>query len=276
LSGSICINPFGPLFANVNIQFTSTSGNYVQTEWVYAYTAAQFNANATVGFGNNLISCNTANLLNQVANGQNILLSGGGQSQLAQVISIQNSSFLTINSTALFTCTQSLMSSIILTGNAMVTNVNSTNSIYVTNCTGVAFQTGANVIGGTSGTTGVLSSVVRNGVNEFFPTFQQLYKYNATSLSGTFTLNEQVNQGNNTAYLYGVTGSLVLYLGDFTGNVFSTGVITGQTSGAQANITSGYVPDLVIGSGNILYLENIAAVTRSNNQTEQFNVVMNF
>jgi hypothetical protein len=52
--------------------------------------------------------------------------------------------------------------------------------------------------------------------------------------------------------------------------------ITGATSGASANVTSVKNPDLVPYSGEVIYIENIDPVTRSNTQTEQIKIVLKF
>lgn len=269
-----------PLFSNVNITFTTTTGNFLKGESVYTIKPTQINANVTLVSGQTNVTCATANLLNQVVPNQYIYFTnqGGTSMQLAQVNTITNSSFMSIYPAALFSCTQVIMSSVNLTGNALVTNVNSSNNIYVTNCSGVSFITSAQVLGVQSGTWGSISTVIRNGTPKTFSTFQQLYKYNATQITGVFQQNEKLSQANNTGFLFNVsgTGSITLYIDNFSGTPFGNGIVTGVSSGATANITSGFIPELVVESGNMLYVENISPVTRANNQTETINLTLGF
>ena len=51
---------------------------------------------------------------------------------------------------------------------------------------------------------------------------------------------------------------------------------TGQTSGSVGTFTGKIMPDLVDGSGEILYLENKTETTRSATQTERVKLLIEF
>jgi hypothetical protein len=217
-----------PQFTNVNITFSTVNSSFQPGETIYSFTSTQLNSNVTVTSGQTNVSCNNANFNNQLVANQYIYITGT-ETQLSQVDSIaSNGTQLVIDSASLFSCTQSLMYSITLTGNAVVSNASS-NSIFVNNCT-PTFVTGTTVIGSVSGTTGTVSTIVRNGIAETFEAFIELYKYSATMISGQFSQDEQVFQGNNTAYLFAATGSsgaITVYLSNFTGDSFSNGTMMG-------------------------------------------------
>ena len=53
-------------------------------------------------------------------------------------------------------------------------------------------------------------------------------------------------------------------------------VVTGATSTATSRITAQTNPDLVKNSGEVLYLEEVSAVSRSNTTTETVRLVITF
>ena len=265
-----------PRFANVTVNISPNFGNFLLGETVYTYTANQMASNATLVVGQANITCNNANFSTQVGPNSAILLSNGSVNMLTTINTVINSTCVNVNSLGLFSCTQVQLYYVTLTGVGVVTTPGGS-SITITNAT-PTFLSGASVIGNTSGAQGSVSTVSRNGVNEFFPTFVQLYKYSATMLNGTFENSEEVTQGNNSANIFtanGNSGSVLLYLSNFVGGLFSNGTVIGVSSGASANITGSYVPDLVYGSGDVLYIENISPVTRANTQSETFQLILN-
>jgi len=52
--------------------------------------------------------------------------------------------------------------------------------------------------------------------------------------------------------------------------------VVGVTSVARANVTGRVEPDLVKYSGDVIFLEYIDPVTRSNTQSEQIKIVLKF
>ena len=219
----------------------------------------------------------TANFNNQVKANDFIVVtsSDGSLTQLNQVSSITNSSQITLTSNCLFSCTSAIIYEATITGNGIVTIGGSAN-ISVTEVPG-NWKTGTNIIGATTGASGTISQINRNGVVKGFDTFIELYKYSVTITSGTFIPNEIVLQGNNTGYLFMAdANNSLLYLNQFSNGIFSNGSIMGTSSGATANVTGLYLPEVIFGSGEMIYLENISPITRSPIQNEVFQLVFNF
>lgn len=52
--------------------------------------------------------------------------------------------------------------------------------------------------------------------------------------------------------------------------------INGSTSGAQVKLTSVDLPDVVDGTGEVMYLENFTPINRDNNQSETFRIIIEF
>lgn len=270
-----------PLFANVNLTLSSVNGNFVQNEQLFTYNQMYLQSNCTTNSGLYTISgVAPCNFLSQLQAGQYVYFTNIGStlSQIAQVNSIVNTSQITLKTPALFSCTAVTVYLANITANCWITNVISSSNLTVTN-TSVQFSTGNNVIGTQSGAIGTVSIITRNGVAKGFTTFIDLYTYSATITSGNFQTNEIITQGNTSGFLFSQVGSsnnVTLYVGNFTQEPFIVGQIIGNTSGAIAEITQCYAPELVYGSSDIKYLENIPTVTRQNNQSETFQIILNF
>ena len=162
-----------------------------------------------------------------------------------------------------------------------------TSQILVSNVYG-AFVVGnstnfANVSGANSGATMNVQSFFVNtseGVRNSFETFDQrtVFSHNRTS-SNEFTEDEKVTQAdtNANAYVHFSNSSMLAATtvrGTF--NVGMDNVVTGATSTATSRITAQTNPDLVKNSGEVLYLEEISAVSRSNTTTETVRLVITF
>jgi len=127
---------------------------------------------------------------------------------------------------------------------------------------------------------------------------------NVTGVSGTFTVDEEINQATTGAVgkvvEWDSVNNILYYIQtrhtdegiDSNGNLtaFSgTNVITGQSSGATGtpttttstinsqSFTSGYsASEIDADSGDILYIENRAPITRAADQTENIKLVIEF
>ena len=125
-----------------------------------------------------------------------------------------------------------------------------------------------------------VTSIVRNGETKQFDTFVQAYRYIGTISSGLFINNEKLDQGGvSSGYLHSIEtigGQTNFYVTNQNGIFNTSNTITGETSGAIASLTTKYLPELVFGSGRILYLENLEPITRTDTQTETFKINFEF
>lgn len=110
-----------------------------------------------------------------------------------------------------------------------------------------------------------------------------MYKYDCTLDSGTFTENEVVFQtslATSNASLHSAIvdgGNVTLYTSNQIGTFAVSGSIVGNTSGATATVVTKFEPELVFGSGEILYIEDIEnPVTRQTDQSEAINTIFEF
>jgi hypothetical protein len=127
-----------------------------------------------------------------------------------------------------------------------------------------------------------------------FVTPTQLTRLLGTFPAGaeTFNEDEKIQQAGLVSYAQaaGAFHSIALFGGDnndtmYISNKFSTfnldpdGVrpIIGLTSGAQLqNLTNKYPGDFVVGSGQVLYIENLDAITRAGNKSEIIKIILEF
>jgi len=153
----------------------------------------------------------------------------------------------------------------------------STSTITVTNVTGIFINDNI-VTGSTSGATANVVSFTINGETKNFNTFDNRYKYTFTSVSGTFQEDEQVYQldtATANAYFHSNTSSN-LYLVNKQGTLNISNTITGVNSSAVATLNASWPPDIVEGSGEVLYIENIDPTDRDENQSETIKIILKF
>jgi hypothetical protein len=141
----------------------------------------------------------------------------------------------------------------------------------------------ANVSGANSGATMNVQSFFVNtseGVRNSFSTFDQrtIFDHNRTS-ANEFTEDEKATQADTDANAYvHFSNSSIMAVTNVRGtfNLGMDNVVTGATSTATSRITAQTNPDLVKNSGEVLYLEEIDAVSRSNTTTETVRLVITF
>lgn len=158
-----------------------------------------------------------------------------------------------------------------------VTTFSGGNQLSLTNVTGV-FTTARVVTGATSNAVGTVSSFKISNVTKGFNTFDQRHRYVATVDSGTFIEDETVYQTTpSTANaLFHSSNSTHVSLTSIEGVINTGNTIVGVDSGAIATLSTYQVPDLVPGSGEVLYVENASPVSRSNTQSEIVKLILKF
>lgn len=136
--------------------------------------------------------------------------------------------------------------------------------------------TGAN----SSAVANVVTFVI-NGEAKNFTTFDQRWKFTFDDADGTFQEDSQVSQIQANLIANGIVHSVnatsnVLYITDMRG-VLNTGErVSSDDLNASANLLSAIPPDLVEGSGEILYIENQYPVSRNDDQTETIKLLLTF
>lgn len=158
----------------------------------------------------------------------------------------------------------------------VVTAWDSISTLALTNVSGI-FVTSQTVIGSTSAATGNVQSYVVNGVTKTFATFDQRNKFTYTPLTGAFIQDESIFQNVTVANgVFHSNDASYLYLTNIKGTLNTGNAIIGANSGASANVLVAYPGDVVVGSGEIIYLENINPIARTNTQSETIKFVLSF
>ena len=98
--------------------------------------------------------------------------------------------------------------------------------------------------------------------------FQPQKEKDETVEQTTTTANGTVYQSNNTHT------SLTTVRGTFGAS--NSYIVTGDTSSETVRFKNSIPPDLVRGSGEVLLLKNVEAVSRSNTLTETVKLVLKF
>jgi hypothetical protein len=164
-----------------------------------------------------------------------------------------------------------------------------TGEIFLDNLSGIISQ-GDFLIGANSGATGIITSIKRNDVVKNFDTFVQMGKYTSTvASSSSFQLNELVYQSEtgNLADQF-ANGYLCTIVYDGTKYAYyltnETGVfdpaqnfnLIGATSKAFTGFNYKYLPELVPGSGKVLFIEKLDVIPRSTTSAETIKFILEF
>ena len=149
--------------------------------------------------------------------------------------------------------------------------------LTLTNVAGV-FNLANVVTGAGSSAVGNVTALEINGDVKSFDTFDQRYRYTFTPVSGTFTQNETVYQTDpqitNAVFHSNTSGNV--YLTHVKGVLNTSNTIIGTNSGAVGTLLYAYKPDLVVGSGEVIYMENENPITRSQTQKETIKIILKF
>lgn len=263
-----------PLFSNVEITHAGADGLFVAGEPVYMVSPIQIATNGTINTTSTSLVAASAKFANQVAAGDVLYLeaSNGTSQMLAHVSSVTNSSHIAMTVNGYFSCTEVLVHLANVTASGYVNSVTNTTSMLLSNVSGI-MGAGDVYVGNTSGAKLSISSVSRNDVTKTFDTFVQMHKYTGTITSGSFQQDELVYQTNvatANGFLHSTNtdGVTTFYVSNQVGDFSTSKSLVGNTSAATASITAKFSPELVFGSGEILYLENVPEDTaRQNTQT---------
>ncbi len=106
--------------------------------------------------------------------------------------------------------------------------------------------------------------------------FRQSFKYQLSSISGTFTLDETITSGSNTASVVEFTTPNLFTTLPLNLPFANTATVLGGTSGASGTIAVITTPGLRPYSGDIIYVENRVPIARADDQIEDVKLVIQF
>lgn len=268
-----------PLFANVEVNFSTIDGDFVVGERVYEATFEDLKGVVSVNTATNVITGTNTNFLTFGA-GDILSLGNGSVTSFHTVANVTNSTSLTLTSNGGFTWGNSFVQKVSTTTTGIVSSVVDGNTVTLANVAGV-LEVNSIVFGINSSTFGTISDVNINGVSKNFNIVDQRHRFVYTSKTSNFDEDEVVYIGNvavTNAVLHSFDGTSSgnLYLTNLRGSFTLPATIIGSESLAQATITEYFPPDLVINTGEVLYLENFEPVERSNSQNETIRINLQF
>lgn len=165
------------------------------------------------------------------------------------------------------------------TAHGIVSSTNSS-SIIVSNAYGFFLEGNSSVnllVGATSNAVAVCDSVQQ--VNTYFDQTTRITGSLQTSQS--FAEDEAVIQNSNLTGYHYQSNSTVMRLVDVKGSVISSNsevqhYIDGVTTEAKFLVSNVAGPDMVKGSGEVLYIENFIPINKTAGQTETIKLVLEF
>lgn len=294
---------FAVTFANngsgviTSVTVTNQGNNYITLPTFTFSTTSGSNGALAAAFANPQIPTFKDNF----AVGDYALITKGSNNYLTTVNNIPYDYQITASSNSTFTADNCDVSALVLQASGKVTSV-SAGQITLSNVAGV-FSEESKIIGLTSGVTSVIETTAIAGqasiqVNDkaagSFNTGVQLTRLVGTFPSGgtNFITDEAIQQESLITYAMprgafhsiNLTAGIdndVMYISNKFGiyNLDPAGVrnIVGVTSGATLeNLTNKYPGDFVVGSGQVLYIENLDPITRSGNKSEIIKIILEF
>lgn len=286
-----------PLFANLNIQIdiNNTLGNFAPGERIYQYKDIQLTGTAQVFSNSTVVGTNTF-FEEALAIGDSVIVTDGTQNIFANVLSIVSNTELTITANSPFSNTACSISLVNAVSYGVVTG-NSAGEIFVSNVAVAGLTPSLKLVGEESFCTSVVNiaaplPVSINGRNpNNFNTFTQLTRFVGTIDTGSFIEDETVTQDAAVTFaipearVYAVVengATDFMYLTNVQ-NIFQTnaspdsdGIVTGANSQSSFTIAAKYDGELVPDSGDVLYLENLSPIARSNSQSESIKLILEF
>lgn len=262
-----------PLFANVVLNIVDVSGTFSNNETVYQYNPVALKGTVSVNTTSTGVTGTGTTFDTQVAAGDKILIVAGSSKRFATVNNVVSNTSLYLTSNCSFANASATFS--VLETFAYGTVSSATGSdLQLTDVAGV-FSDGNTVIGATSSATASIDTIEINGVTKGFNTFNQMKVFVGTT-SDTFTEDETVSQtlGGNAKFHSINSGKM--FVTNQMGIVNTGEDIIGNTSGAVFAITSKYPGDIVVDSGDVIYVENFAAVERASDRSETIKVILEF
>jgi hypothetical protein len=281
-----------PLFANVQIAYSSgnTIGAFLPTERVSQYTAVRLTGTGNTNSNSTIEGLGTT-YSDSLSVGSKILVSDGVNNVYGSVVSIASNTSLQIDANASFSNTGCKVFLVNANPYGIISSTPAS-PVYVANVDVSSVSSSMKFIGEQSFCTTVADTVqivrggstpdIRNSNN--FNTFSQLTKLNGTRV-GTFQADETVVQDSAVVYavpsakVYAAVGDDTLYVTNVQ-NVWQVGaddgIATGESSDAQFTVLAKYDGELVQGSGEVVYIENLAPIQRSTSQTETIKLILEF
>lgn len=290
---------------NVSGVITSVSFSNTGTGYV---TAPTVTINGDAGGSNGVITValvnpDTPTYKDAFEAGDYVLVTDGSNNYISTVASVpQDYRITTANTSSSFDADDCEISALVVEASGIV-SYSGVSQIELSNVAGT-FTSGSRIFGAggmfgdtvvlVSGTTAEITGTIQiNDRNvSAFNHSRQLTRLIGSFSSGSvpFLEDEEITQESLIAYaqprgkvhhLETTVGDDILWISNKYGifNLDARGIrdIAGSTSGAELNtLLNKYPGDFVVGSGEVLYIENLDPITRNDNKSEIIKIVLEF
>ena len=282
-----------------SVNVSNQGNNYITLPTLSITTSTGSNGQLAVAFANP----QTPTFKDSFGVGDYVLVTKGSNNYLTTVSSIPQDYQITASTNSTFTANDCEISALVLQASGKVTSVSS-GQITLSNVAGV-FTEGSKLVGLTSNVTSIIETTanltppsVAIQVNDraagSFNTATQLTRLVGNfPTGGTDFLDDETIQQNSLVSFAKPRGAFhhielgagvdddVMFISNKFGiyNLDEAGVrnIVGVTSGATLeNLSNKYPGDFVVGSGQVLYIENLDPITRSGNKSEIIKIILEF
>lgn len=262
-----------PLFTGVDLNTTGTVGTFAEGETVYQYNPVTLDGTVSITDSASSITGTGTTFDTQLQAGDFVLISSGTNKHFGIVNNVVSNTSFYLTSNGSFTNSTSDFALLETSAYGSVTDV-STNLVQLTDVSGV-FSNSKTIIGRTSSATATIDTISINGVTKGFNTFNQM-KVFVGSTSDSFANDETVSQtlGGNAKFHSINSGRM--FVTNQLGIININDTVIGQTSGGTFTISSKYPGDIVVDSGDVIYIENFPAIERASNRSETIKVIVEF
>lgn len=249
---------------------------------------------ATSGSGGQLLASlanpQTPTFKDSFSAGDYVLVTSGSNNYLSVVSNVPQDYQITATTNSHFTANNCEISALKLQAFGKVTSV-SAGLLTLSNVTGV-FTTESKVVGVSSGATSIIETTpiqVNGKTAGAFTTSVQLTRLVGNYPGGASFLNDEVIEQDSlieyakprgafhSIQINGGVDDDIMYIS----NKFSTFNLNRNISGTTSlasltNLSNKYPGDFVVGSGQVLYIENLDAITRAGNKSEIIKIILEF
>jgi hypothetical protein len=271
-----------PLFSNVVLSLYNTTGNpgtngnFIIGEPVYQINPIALAGTVAVTEACNYIVGTNTNFTNQFNVNNYVYIISGSNVYFSQVAAVANDTLLTTYNYCLFTSVTANVSLANIISNGVVT-ATSISTLNLSNVAGIIIENQI-IVGSLSYAVANVVSFKINDISKDFITFNQMNKYYGTVQSGTFISGEKVYQYSlsEANAVFNSINSIAFYVSNQVGQFSVGNNIIGSNSGAVFAVSSFIPGDIMVDSGEILYLENDPVIQRSDNEEEYIQIILNF
>ena len=156
-----------------------------------------------------------------------------------------------------------------------ISNISAADPAVVTTSVNHGFANGQSVtFDGLNG-----SAINEGGVywidNADINTFE-LYTDSGLTTSFDNSANTVANTGIATSAGDISSSFRTFHISNVRGSITDSGTITSDTTSASVTVTESFQPDLIDNSGEVLYLENVIAIERANDQSEKIKIIFEY